>query len=182
MFAPQASWTLYPALPLPNPPHPPPSLSAPTSTSNNVMHYANSHLPFIQKMHAIIDPTHAIEYPPLANVALLDVMQRCLTRDPRHRATMAELLAHPFLRPEQAALPGRAVRPPPTSGSVELSREQLQRLLLKVSAAAQGAGGANVDVDALSARLFSQLEGGTLSPEIGARRPASTQEAANGAL
>ena len=47
-----------------------------------------SHLPFIQKMHAIIDAGHRIAFPPLRNAALGDVIQRCLDRNPRTRITM----------------------------------------------------------------------------------------------
>lgn len=47
-----------------------------------------SHLPFIQKMHAIIDAGHRIAFPPLKNAALLDVIERCLDRNPRSRITM----------------------------------------------------------------------------------------------
>ncbi|EFN53107.1 hypothetical protein CHLNCDRAFT_10750, partial [Chlorella variabilis] len=47
-----------------------------------------SHLPFIQKMHAIIDPGHRISFPPLRNAPLLDVIQRCLDRDPCTRIAM----------------------------------------------------------------------------------------------
>ncbi len=45
-------------------------------------------LAFIQKMHAITDPTHAIALPPLRNAALADVIARCLDRNPRTRITM----------------------------------------------------------------------------------------------
>ena len=45
-------------------------------------------LPFIQKMHAITDPGHAIDMPPLRNAALADVIRRCLDRNPRTRITM----------------------------------------------------------------------------------------------
>jgi serine/threonine-protein kinase TTK/MPS1 len=123
-----------------------------------------AHLPFIQKMQAIIDPEHAVEYPPLANAALEDVLRRCLERNPRTRATMAELEAHAFLRPTAAAppTPGGA---PGAAGSVELSQEQLRRLLVKVSAAA-AAGASGADVGQLSEALFRQLSnGGGLSPE-----------------
>jgi len=45
-------------------------------------------LAFIQKMHAITDPAHAIDIPPLRNAALADVIRRCLDRNPRTRITM----------------------------------------------------------------------------------------------
>lgn len=71
----RASLLLHSPPILPPPPHPTP---APP----------HSHLPFIQKMHAIIDPGHRIAFPPLHNTALLDVIQRCLDRNPRSRITM----------------------------------------------------------------------------------------------
>lgn len=51
-------------------------------------HTPFSHLPFIQKMHAITDKTHEVAFPPLANPALTDVLRRCLDRNPRTRITM----------------------------------------------------------------------------------------------
>ena len=41
-----------------------------------------------QKMMAIINPHHCIAFPPLANRALGDAMERCLNRDPKTRITM----------------------------------------------------------------------------------------------
>lgn len=58
-------------------------------------HTPFSHLPFIQKMHAITDPTHTVSFPPVANPHLLNVMQRCLDRNPRTRITMQVCSAHP---------------------------------------------------------------------------------------
>lgn len=39
-------------------------------------------------MHAICNPQHRVAYPQLANLDLLDVMQRCLDRDPKTRITL----------------------------------------------------------------------------------------------
>jgi len=127
-----------------------------------------AHLAFIQKMHAIIDERHQIEFPPLANDALLDVIKRCLDRNPRTRISMPELLAHPFLRPVMAATPsasGGGLATPngsqrlPTTDSVELSKEQLHKLLLKVSQA----GVSDAEVGHLSEQLFTQLSHGELT-------------------
>jgi hypothetical protein len=87
---------------------------------------------------------------------------------------MAELEAHAFLRPTAAAppTPGGATG---AAGSVELSQEQLRRLLVKVSAAA-AAGASGADVGQLSEALFRQLsDGGGLSPEPA---PAAARKAA----
>ncbi|PRW45719.1 hypothetical protein C2E21_5938 [Chlorella sorokiniana] len=130
-------------------------------------HTPFSHLPFIQKMHAIIDAGHRIVFPPLKNAALLDVIQRCLDRNPRSRITMQELLEHPFLRPTHAAAPAAAPKP---GSSVELSREQLTKLLQQVAAA----GVSGSDVGHLSDQLFKQLSNG-LSPDLVSRKAAAAE-------
>lgn len=66
----------------------------PAVVPHSVLHLpfpCRSHLPFIQKMHAIIDPGHRVSFPPLRNAALLDVIQRCLDRNPRSRISMQVL-------------------------------------------------------------------------------------------
>lgn len=45
-------------------------------------------LPFVPKMHAICNPHHVVSYPDLSNKDLLDVMRRCLDRDPKTRITL----------------------------------------------------------------------------------------------
>lgn len=106
-----------------------------------------AHLPFIQKMHAIIDENHAISFPPISNPDLLDVIQRCLKRHPKSRITMPELLDHPFLHPHAQTCSKK-------SNSIELSKEQLRNLLQKVATT-----GAGADVNVLSEQLFKQLVG-----------------------
>ncbi|KAL0984672.1 hypothetical protein UPYG_G00145020 [Umbra pygmaea] len=51
----------------------------------------------IVKLHAIIDPSHEIEFPDIAEKDLLDVLKRCLVRNPRERISIAELLEHSYL-------------------------------------------------------------------------------------
>jgi len=114
-----------------------------------------AHLPFIQKMHAITNDRHQIDYPPMKDAALLDVIQRCLDRNPRTRITMDELLNHPFLTPTHA----NTIK----SGGVELNEEQLRKLLLKVCATG---GVSDADVGQLSGQLFRQLAQGSLSPDV----------------
>ncbi len=113
-----------------------------------------AHLPFIQKMHAIIDDMYEIAFPPIANPHLLDVIKRCLHRQPKQRITMEELLEHPFLHPETAAANHTGSNP--QANSIELSRDQLRTLLQKVATS-----GANADVNMLSDQLFLQLVGTT---------------------
>lgn len=45
-------------------------------------------LPFVPKMHAICNPHHRVSFPELANKDLMDVMRRCLDRDPKSRITL----------------------------------------------------------------------------------------------
>ncbi|KAK9513350.1 hypothetical protein VZT92_026890 [Zoarces viviparus] len=52
----------------------------------------------IAKLHAIIDWSHTIEFPDIAEKDLLDVLKRCLVRNPRERISIAELLEHPYLQ------------------------------------------------------------------------------------
>ncbi|XP_068180187.1 dual specificity protein kinase Ttk [Antennarius striatus] len=52
----------------------------------------------IAKLQAIIDPSHKIEFSDLSEKDLLDVLKRCLVRNPRERISIAELLEHPYLQ------------------------------------------------------------------------------------
>jgi len=72
-----------------------------------------AHLDPMQRLFALTDPAVGIEFPEehrLANHctatkgALMDVLQRCLQRDPRKRPGMKELLEHPFLSAETVRL------------------------------------------------------------------------------
>ncbi|XP_022609169.1 dual specificity protein kinase TTK isoform X1 [Seriola dumerili] len=59
----------------------------------------------ITKLHAIIDPSHKIEFPDISEKDLLDVLKRCLVRNPRERISIAELLEHPYLQMKPHAAP-----------------------------------------------------------------------------
>ncbi|XP_016375077.1 dual specificity protein kinase Ttk-like isoform X2 [Sinocyclocheilus rhinocerous] len=59
----------------------------------------------ISKIHAIIDPTHEIDFPDIPEKDLLDVLKRCLVRNPRERISIAELLDHPYLQLQPAPEP-----------------------------------------------------------------------------
>ncbi|XP_043116610.1 dual specificity protein kinase Ttk isoform X2 [Puntigrus tetrazona] len=59
----------------------------------------------ISKIHAIIDPTHEIDFPDVPEKDLLDVLKRCLVRNPRERISIAELLDHPYLQLQPAPEP-----------------------------------------------------------------------------
>lgn len=47
------------------------------------------------KVNAIMN--RKIEYKPISRSEVMDVMKRCLDRNPKTRATVAELLQHPYL-------------------------------------------------------------------------------------
>ncbi|KAG6554330.1 hypothetical protein Mapa_004246 [Marchantia paleacea] len=55
-----------------------------------------------RKIQAITSRNFYIEYPPIRDPWLLDVMKRCLTWDRHLRPDIAQLLLHPFLRPDLA--------------------------------------------------------------------------------
>ena len=93
-----------------------------------------SHLRPLQKLQVIPDARHKLEYPPLKNPLIVDVLKRCLDKNPRTRISIPELLDHPFLNPEKIAAPQ-----PAESG---LNAEQLQQLL-------QQLGHSGVDAEAL---------------------------------
>nr|XP_057909973.1 dual specificity protein kinase Ttk isoform X2 [Doryrhamphus excisus] len=63
----------------------------------------------ITKLQAIIDPSHEIEFPDISEKDLLDVLKRCLVRNPRERVSIAELLEHPYLqlKPHRSPEPER---------------------------------------------------------------------------
>ena len=133
-------------------------------------HTPFAQLPFIQKMHAITDPHHSIQFPPLRNRALLDVIQRCLDRDPKSRITMPELLGHAFLRPEAGG--GNSGGKMGEEDELNLSREQLKKLLMKMKEA-----GDDIDVE----QLVKQLSIGKdmdYSPMIGVVVEAKRSKAA----
>ncbi|KFP28761.1 Dual specificity protein kinase TTK, partial [Colius striatus] len=52
----------------------------------------------INKLHAIVDPSHEIEFPDIAEKDLQDVLKRCLIRNPKQRISVSELLVHPYVQ------------------------------------------------------------------------------------
>ncbi|XP_015249048.1 PREDICTED: dual specificity protein kinase TTK [Cyprinodon variegatus] len=71
----------------------------------------------IVKLHAIIDPSHKIEFPEIEEKDLLDVLKRCLIRNPRERISIAELLVHPYLQLKPQPSPE-----PETPSNIDLKR------------------------------------------------------------
>uniref|UniRef100_H3CN46 Ttk protein kinase n=1 Tax=Tetraodon nigroviridis TaxID=99883 RepID=H3CN46_TETNG len=70
----------------------------------------------IAKLQAIIDPSHKIEFPDISEKDLLDVLKRCLVRNPRERISIAELLDHPYLQLKPQASPEQV---PPINGDLK---------------------------------------------------------------
>lgn len=63
----------------------------------------------IQRLQKILDPNHLIEYPPCLESSIVDVIKKCLRRDPKRRPSLQELLLDPFLVPSVV----RRMPPPP---------------------------------------------------------------------
>ncbi|CAL8248038.1 unnamed protein product [Lota lota] len=59
----------------------------------------------IAKLHAIIYPSYKIEFPDIEERDLLDVLKKCLVRNPRERISIAELLEHTYLQLQPQSLP-----------------------------------------------------------------------------
>ncbi len=52
----------------------------------------------LQLVSFFSQPKLKIRYPKINNELVMDVIHRCLQKDPRSRATIPELLRHPFLQ------------------------------------------------------------------------------------
>ncbi|XP_021177394.2 dual specificity protein kinase Ttk isoform X1 [Fundulus heteroclitus] len=78
----------------------------------------------ITKLHAIIDPSHKIEFPEIQEKDLLDVLKRCLVRNPRERISIAELLEHRYLQ----------LKPPSSPEPEHPSNSDLKRILTDLAA------------------------------------------------
>ncbi|XP_069462404.1 dual specificity protein kinase TTK isoform X2 [Ambystoma mexicanum] len=57
----------------------------------------------ITKLHAIIDSSYEIEFPPIPEMGLQDVLKKCLVRNPKQRISIAELLVHPYVQIQPSA-------------------------------------------------------------------------------
>ncbi|KAI1885564.1 hypothetical protein AGOR_G00205100 [Albula goreensis] len=77
------------------------------------------------KMHAIIDPSHEIDFPEIPEKDLLDVLKRCLVRNPKQRISIDELLAHPYLQLQPQSVPEPA---PPDNSDLKRILNELAAL------------------------------------------------------
>ena len=67
------------------------------------MVYGKTPFAHITSLHAkiqeVANPRHKINYLPLSNPHLLDIMKKCLTYNRDERSRIPQLLSHPFLQP-----------------------------------------------------------------------------------
>lgn len=51
----------------------------------------------IEKISAIVDDRHIIDFPATADPMVISVLRSCLDRNPRNRPSIEQLLSHPYL-------------------------------------------------------------------------------------
>lgn len=51
----------------------------------------------IEKISAIVDERHIIDFPATADPMVISVLKSCLDRNPRNRPSIEQLLSHPYL-------------------------------------------------------------------------------------
>ncbi|XP_041354067.1 dual specificity protein kinase TTK-like [Gigantopelta aegis] len=78
------------------------------------------------KLSAIKDPKHVIQLPPIQDENLLDVLQRCLNRDPTKRPSATELLSHAYLKEDNT-------RQPDDKQGTPVAASDVKRLLVQFS-------------------------------------------------
>lgn len=105
----------------------------------------------IQRLHKILDTGYEIEYPPLEDTALSDVIKGCLQRQIKSRYTIEQLLQHPFLIPTQGP-------PPLPIDKVTVSKIQVLQLIDRFAKHLP-----SLDVVGLTERIFSQWKSGSPS-------------------
>ncbi|MCO5567582.1 hypothetical protein L7F22_021276 [Adiantum nelumboides] len=89
------------------------------------------------KIQEVANPNHKINFPPVSNPHLLDIMKKCLAYKREERFRIPELLNHPFLQP-QMAQPVEAENLSPGQKDVRaLTRLLKGRLLSQVEAEKQ---------------------------------------------
>ncbi|KFM81534.1 Dual specificity protein kinase Ttk, partial [Stegodyphus mimosarum] len=73
----------------------------------------------MQKVHAITNPSYEISFPEIPDKLLLDVLKSCLKRNVKERASVEELLKHPYLNDDLK-------QPPEQSDALKNVLEQVQ--------------------------------------------------------
>ncbi|KAL1429200.1 hypothetical protein MTO96_016533 [Rhipicephalus appendiculatus] len=64
------------------------------------------------KLLAIVDKKQPIDFPDVPDPHLMDVLTKCLQRDPEQRPSISKLLEHPYLVEEVMPLPGKQCMDP----------------------------------------------------------------------
>jgi len=117
-------------------------------------HTPFSHLRTIyQKLAAIPDPTKLIAFPPTRNTYMVDVLKRCLQRQPANRPSIPDLLDHPLLRPDL-----RLPSPAPLAVASQGDGVSLDALPQVIEQVCLALGGAGLDLPALRAEIARQQQ------------------------
>lgn len=103
-----------------------------------------SQFSLVHRLHKILDVNYEIEYRPVDNQMLMEVIKGCLQRSAKRRFTIEELLEHPFLVPRPPSLP---------TGTVLVSQRHIQELLEKFARHFP-----QMDPVALSEKLIAQWQ------------------------
>jgi serine/threonine-protein kinase TTK/MPS1 len=83
----------------------------------------------LMKLQTIVNDRVPIEFPNHPNKHLMDTLKKCLTRNPMQRASIEELLNHPYIMGDRAiTYPQPAAEAKSTSGTV-ITKEVLYQLL-----------------------------------------------------
>ncbi|XP_078697932.1 dual specificity protein kinase TTK-like isoform X1 [Branchiostoma floridae x Branchiostoma belcheri] len=121
------------------------------------------HIPnHFAKLQAIVDTNYQIQFPPIKNKLLLDVLKKCLIRDPYHRPSTADLLAHPYLNSERSS--GAKEQPCPAAPALPMTADQIQQLLTQLS---QAQSMSPNSISTVSKGLAAQLQSGQ-APDLSA--------------
>ncbi|XP_038059332.1 dual specificity protein kinase TTK-like isoform X2 [Patiria miniata] len=104
----------------------------------------------LMKLQAICDPRHVIEFPAVDNPHLLDLLKKCLIRDPRERPSIPELRKHPYFLSEAAPVQEEASKP-------NLTEEHLKSLISQLSHAQINSP---TSITAVTRTLMEQLQSG----------------------
>ncbi|XP_066279536.1 dual specificity protein kinase TTK-like isoform X2 [Branchiostoma lanceolatum] len=121
------------------------------------------HIPnHFAKLQAIVDPNYEIQFPPIKNHLLLDMLKKCLIRDPYNRPSTADLLAHPYLNSERSS--GAKEQPCPAAPALPMTADQIQQLLTQLN---QAQSMSPNSISTVSKGLAAQLQSGQ-APDLSA--------------
>ncbi|XP_077977453.1 uncharacterized protein LOC144433013 [Glandiceps talaboti] len=117
------------------------------------------------KLQAICDPNCVIEFPQHENKLVIDVLQKCLRRNPKERPSIQELLNHPYLQAPPSAMNVMNVELQFKNLLTQLTPHSPNSInLMTRSLIAQMQTGGNVDMSAMLSNKTSQAT--TMGPPI----------------